>query len=128
MDRLTSLTVFGTVVETGGFLAAARRLNMSETMVNDHIRSLEEPLGMPLLDRTTAQKMSLTEIGKAYYERSRQILIDLDEVDQIADALRSTPSGTLRVLANVEGTRNLSRAEPLPFSHGKSGFANELQK
>src|ERR1700709_1986874 len=82
MDRLTSLTVFGSVVESGGFSAAARRLNMSVTMVSNHVQSLEDRLGARLLNRTT-RKVSLTEIGKAYYERCIQILSDMDEAGQI---------------------------------------------
>jgi DNA-binding transcriptional LysR family regulator len=107
MDRLTSLTVFGQVVECGGFSAAGRRLNMSVTMVSNHIQSLEGRLGARLLNRTT-RKVSLTETGKAYYERSRQILLDLEEADRIADVLQSTPRGTLRVHANTQLVRFLS--------------------
>jgi DNA-binding transcriptional LysR family regulator len=106
MDRLTSLTVFGQVVECGGFSAAGRRLNMSVTMVSKHIQSLEERLGARLLNRTT-RKVSLTETGKAYYERSRQILMDLEEADRIADALQSTPRGTLRLHTNTTLVRFL---------------------
>jgi DNA-binding transcriptional LysR family regulator len=98
MDRLTSLTVFARVVETGGFSAAARRLNMSVTMVSNHVQALEDRLGARLLNRTT-RKVSLTEIGKSYYERSTQILADLDEADRIAGALHATPRGTLRMHA-----------------------------
>jgi DNA-binding transcriptional LysR family regulator len=96
MDRLTSLTVFGRVVETGGFSAAARRLNMSVTMVSNHVQALEDRLGVRLLNRTT-RKVSLTEIGKAYYERSTQILAELEEADRIAGVLHATPRGTLRL-------------------------------
>jgi len=96
MDRLTSLTVFGWVVECGGFSAAARRLNMSVTMVGNHVQSLEDRLGVRLLNRTT-RKVSLTETGKYYYERSSQILAELEEADRTAGALSSTPRGTLRV-------------------------------
>ena len=83
MDRLTSLTVFSRVVECGGFSAAARRLNLSVTMVSNHVQALESRLGIRLLNRTT-RKVSLTEIGRVYYERSSQILIELDEADRIA--------------------------------------------
>ncbi|PDS75198.1 LysR family transcriptional regulator [Rhizobium sp. L43] len=96
MDRLTSLTVFGRVVECGGFSAAARRLNMSVTMVGNHVQSLEDRLGVRLLNRTT-RKVSLTETGKYYYERSLQILAELEEADRTAGALSSTPRGTLKV-------------------------------
>jgi DNA-binding transcriptional LysR family regulator len=107
MDRLTSLTVFGRVVECGGFSAAARRLNMSVTMVSNHVQSLEDRLGVRLLNRTT-RKVSLTDIGKAYYERSHQILMDLEDADQIASAQHATPQGTLRLHASMNIVRFLS--------------------
>jgi DNA-binding transcriptional LysR family regulator len=84
------------VVECGGFSAAARRLNMSVTMVGNHVQSLEDRLGVRLLNRTT-RKVSLTETGKYYYERSSQILAELDEADRTAGALSTTPRGTLKV-------------------------------
>lgn len=96
MDRLTSLTTFVRVVDSGGFSAAGRRLNMSTTMVSNHIHALEERLGARLLNRTT-RKVSLTEVGKAYYDRCTQILADLEQADDIASALQSTPRGTLRI-------------------------------
>jgi DNA-binding transcriptional LysR family regulator len=96
MDRLTSLMVFTRVVESGGFSAAARRLNMSVTMASKHVQALEERLGARLLNRTT-RKVSLTEIGKAYYERSVQILADLDEADRTAGMLHSIPRGRLKL-------------------------------
>lgn len=96
MDRLTSLNVFAAVAESGGFSAAARRLNMSTTMVSNHVRALEDSLGARLLNRTT-RKVSLTEVGRAYFERTSQILADLDEADAAAGALQATPRGTLRL-------------------------------
>jgi DNA-binding transcriptional LysR family regulator len=96
MDRFTSLTAFVRVVETGGFSAAARRLNMSTTMVSNHVQALEDRLGVRLLNRTT-RKVSLTEIGKAYYDRSTQILTDLEQADDVAGQLQSVPRGTLRI-------------------------------
>jgi DNA-binding transcriptional LysR family regulator len=96
MDRFNSLTAFVRVVDSGGFSAAARRLNMSTTMVSNHVQALEDRLGVRLLNRTT-RKVSLTEIGRAYYDRSTQILADLEQADDIAGALQSTPRGTLRI-------------------------------
>jgi len=106
MDRLTSLTVFGRVVECGGFSAAARRLNMSVTMVGNHVQSLEDRLGARLLNRTT-RRISLTETGKYYYERSSQILADLEEADQAAGALATTPRGTLKIHSSTAVVRFL---------------------
>ncbi|HEX4507076.1 MAG TPA: LysR family transcriptional regulator [Alphaproteobacteria bacterium] len=107
MDRLTSLEVFGQVVERGGFSAAGRHLNMSVTMVSNHIQALEDRLGVRLLNRTT-RKVSLTDIGKDYYERSRQVLTDLVEADQIAGAQQATPQGQLRIYASAVMARFLN--------------------
>jgi DNA-binding transcriptional LysR family regulator len=96
MDRLTSLTAFVRVVDSGGFSAAGRRLNMSTTMVSNHIQALEDRLGARLLNRTT-RKVSLTEIGNAYYDRCTHILADLEQADDLAGAQQSTPRGTLRI-------------------------------
>ena len=107
MDRLTGLTAFARVVETGGFSAAGRRLNMSTTMVSNHIQALEERLGARLLNRTT-RKVSLTEVGRAYYDRCIQILADIEQADDIAGALQSTPRGTLRIYTNTHIVQFLS--------------------
>ena len=107
LDRLTSLTVFGRVVECGGFSAAARRLNMSVTMVSNHVQALEQRLGVRLLNRTT-RKVSLTEVGRDYYERSSQILGEFEEADRIASALHATPRGLLRLYIGTHIVRFLA--------------------
>ena len=107
MDRLTSLTAFVRVVDAGGFSAAGRKLNMSTTMVSNHVQALEDRLGARLLNRTT-RKVSLTEIGKAYYDRCVQILADIEQADDIAGALQSTPRGTLRIYTNTHLVQFLS--------------------
>jgi DNA-binding transcriptional LysR family regulator len=100
MDRLTSLTTFVRVVDSGGFSVAGRRLNMSTTMVSNHIKALEDRLGARLLNRTT-RKVSLTEVGKAYYDRCTQILAELEQADEVAGALQSKPRGILRIYTAV---------------------------
>jgi DNA-binding transcriptional LysR family regulator len=92
------------VVDCSGFSAAARRLNMSTTMVSNHVQSLEDRLGVRLLNRTT-RKVSLTEVGKAYYQRCTQILAELEEADQVASALQLTPRGTLRLYTGTHIVR-----------------------
>jgi DNA-binding transcriptional LysR family regulator len=100
MDRMTSMATFVKVVESGGFSAAARTLSMSPSMVTAHVQSLEARLGVRLLNRST-RRVSLTEVGHAYYERCMQILADADDADQIAQALQSTPRGTLRLNTSI---------------------------
>jgi DNA-binding transcriptional LysR family regulator len=100
MDRMTSMATFVKVVESGGFSAAARTLGMSPSMVTAHVQSLEERLGVRLLNRST-RRVSLTEVGHAYYERCLQVLADVEDADQIAQALQSTPRGTLRLNTSI---------------------------
>lgn len=96
MDRLKSLTTFVQVVETGGFSTAARRLGLSPTMASAHVQALESELGARLLQRTT-RKVSLTEVGQAYYARAARILADLEEADRAACALQTEPRGRLKL-------------------------------
>lgn len=96
MDRLASITAFVGVAESGGFSAAGRRLNRSKATVSDQVQTLENALGVRLLNRTT-RRVSLTEIGRSYYERCVQILHDLEEADEAAGAQQATPRGQLRV-------------------------------
>ena len=100
MDRMTSMATFVKVVESGGFSAAARTLSMSPSMVTAHVQALEERLGVRLLNRST-RRVSLTEVGHSYYERCLQILAEADDADQIAQALQSTPRGTLRLNTSI---------------------------
>jgi DNA-binding transcriptional LysR family regulator len=100
MDRMTSMSTFVKVVGTGGFSAAARSLGVAPSMVTAHIQALEERLEVRLLNRST-RRVSVTEVGQAYYERCVQILAEVDNADQIAQALQSTPRGTLRLNTSV---------------------------
>ena len=96
MDRLASINAFVRVAESGGFAAAARRLNLSKATITNQIQALENGLGARLLNRTT-RRVRLTEIGRGYYERCVQILHDLEEADETAGAQQATPRGQLRV-------------------------------
>ena len=96
MDRLSAMSSFVKVVEDGGFSAAARRLDISTSVVTTHVKSLEDRLGVLLLNRST-RKVSLTEVGQAYYERCVQILSEIDDADQIAESSQMKPRGVLRL-------------------------------
>jgi DNA-binding transcriptional LysR family regulator len=100
MDRMTSMATFVKVVESGGFSAAARALSISPSMVTTHVQSLEDRLGVRLLNRNT-RMVSPTEVGQAYYERCVQILAEVDDADQVAQALQTTPRGVLRLNMSV---------------------------
>ncbi len=108
MDRFRELSAFVAVVEQGSFVAAAEALQVTKAAVSRAVLDLEVRLGARLLQRTT-RRMSLTDEGRAYHERARQILEELDEADQIAGLGRSQPAGRLRVNAPQSfGVRHLA--------------------
>ncbi|WP_142848596.1 LysR family transcriptional regulator [Telmatospirillum sp. J64-1] len=98
MDRATSMAVFVRVVEEGGFAAAARVLDMSRAMVSKHVAALEDRLGARLLNRTT-RRLSLTEIGAAYYERCAELVAGMEEAERLVGAMHAEPRGLLKVNA-----------------------------
>ncbi|MDF3153661.1 LysR family transcriptional regulator [Mesorhizobium sp. XAP10] len=96
MDRLESMAVFVKAVDLGSFAAAAVALDLSGPMVGKHVRFLEERLGVRLLNRTT-RRQSLTDFGRAYYERCRVVLAEAEAADALAAEQFSEPRGKLRV-------------------------------
>lgn len=98
MDRLVAMKQFATVVETGSFSAAARRLNMGQPAVSKAIANLEEYLGVRLLTRTT-RAQHLTEAGQRYYERARVVLDEADEAESAAREAATSLAGRLRIAA-----------------------------
>ena len=96
MDLLGSMKTYVAVVDSGSFAAAALRLDVSRAMVSKQVQKLEEHLGTRLLNRTT-RRLSPTETGRAFHERSVQILGDVNEAEQIAGQMTTLPRGVLRV-------------------------------
>lgn len=100
MDRLTSMEAFVKAVDLGSFSAAGAALDLSGPMVGKHIRFLEERLGARLINRTT-RRQSLTDFGKAYYDRCRVILSETQAAEALAADQLSEPRGKLRVTVPV---------------------------
>ena len=96
MDRLASMRAFVQVVDSGSFAGAARRLAASPAAVTHHVQALEDRLGVQLLSRTT-RKLSLTEVGRTFYQHSAQILAQVEEAERSATLLQTTPRGLLRL-------------------------------
>lgn len=110
MDQLSAMKVFVQVVESGSFARAAERLGLSTSACSRHVADLEARLGGRLLNRTT-RKLSLTESGRAFHERTLQLLDDLDEAEQLVAQSAQVPRGTLRVTSSTNfGTSHLAPA------------------
>ena len=108
MDRLEQMAAFVKAVELGSFSAAAEDLQMSSQLVGKQVKMLEQHLGLSLLNRTT-RRQSLTDFGRAFYQRAKLILADMEAAENLAAVTRGTPSGRLRINAPVTfGMRTLS--------------------
>ena len=110
MDRFGDMLAFARVVEAKTFTAAADRLGWSKSVVSRRIADLEDRLGVRLLNRST-RRLSLTEPGRAYYERCSSILSQIEETEAAVSSLNLEPRGLLRINAPLSFTlRYLSGA------------------
>jgi DNA-binding transcriptional LysR family regulator len=100
MDRLRFMENFVRVVETGNFSAVAREERTTQSAVSKQVQALETMLGAKLLVRST-RSHALTEAGKRYYERCRQVLDTLEEARVEVQRTENEISGVLRVAAPV---------------------------
>jgi DNA-binding transcriptional LysR family regulator len=108
MDRLTAIQVFAQVVESGSFAKAAARLGLSTSAASRQVAELEGHLQTRLLNRTT-RRVSLTETGRAFYERAVQLIGDLEEAEQEASRAAVEPRGTIRLTTPVNfGVRHVA--------------------
>lgn len=96
MDTLTGIKVFLQVIESGSFVAAADRLDVSTAMVSKHVMNVESRLGVRLLNRNS-RTLSLTEAGRVYSERCKVILDDLEDTELELGSLGRSARGTLRI-------------------------------
>jgi len=100
MDRLSAMRTFRTVVETGGFSAAARRLGLSKAAVSKQVAELESHFGTALLQRTT-RRLNATDAGRRYFENCVRLLDEISEVEAEVRNSQVEPSGRLRVSAPI---------------------------
>jgi DNA-binding transcriptional LysR family regulator len=110
MLKLESIAAFTAIAESSSITAAARRLVISKSVVSDRLADLERVLGTKLVRRTT-RKLSLTDDGKTFYERAKQILRNVDLAASELAERRGTLTGPLRISAPVSfGTLHLGPA------------------
>ena len=98
------------MVEAGSFAKAAERLGLSTSATSRQVADLEAHLQTRLLNRTT-RRVSLTESGRAFYERAVQLLADLTEAEAEASSAAVVPRGTIRLTTSVNfGVRHVAPA------------------
>jgi len=96
VDQLGAITLFNKVVETGSFSEAGRQSNLAPSSVSRRIVDLENWVGVTLFHRTT-RTLNLTEVGKFFHERTKSILLDLEEVRVLSAELQDKPAGLVRI-------------------------------
>jgi DNA-binding transcriptional LysR family regulator len=93
---LNRVSLFARVVEAGSFTKAAVELGVTTSSVSRALRRLEEDLGVRLLQRTT-RRLSLTAVGRAYFDQVRGALALMQEASAAATEMGEEPRGVVRV-------------------------------
>jgi DNA-binding transcriptional LysR family regulator len=98
---LPAIQCFVKVVQTGSFTRAAEALQTQKAHVSRVVSQLEAELGVRLLERST-RALSLTEVGREFFERAVGILASVDEAHRVVQKSQGVPRGTLKLTCGVE--------------------------
>ena len=98
MEQFSALKLLVSVVDSGGFTAAAKALRLSTSVVSRQIAALEAELGVGLLKRTT-RTFELTEAGSTYLHHIRSLLSELEEANRALKSPNTAAAGRFRVAA-----------------------------
>lgn len=108
MGQLEDMAMFIRIVEAGGIGKASEQLNLAKSAVSRRLSELENRLGTQLLSRTT-RKSSLTDAGASYYQRAKNILEEVDQLDEQTSGRKALVEGTLKLTAPLSfGLMHLS--------------------
>ncbi len=108
MNRWDLLQNFVYVVDSGSFSAAAKRQNVSKSLISKRISQLENHLGTQLLFRTT-RRLSPTDAGHALFQKCERLFSSLEEAEQSVLNLEDVPRGHLRIVCtDILGERYMS--------------------
>lgn len=101
MDKFNNMQVFCRIVELGTFSAVAKEMKLSTMMISKYMAQLEASLGVVLLNRTT-RSLNLTSAGEAYYNRGKQLLEDLAELEASTAQLGERVKGQIKISAPID--------------------------
>ena len=82
MSPFDRMHIFVRVAELASFTQAAEALGIPKASASTAVQQLETQLGTRLLHRTT-RRVQLTQDGQAYYERCKDLLADVDELQSM---------------------------------------------
>jgi DNA-binding transcriptional LysR family regulator len=98
-DLWSGLAVFAEIAEAGSFAKAATRLGLSASALSHTMRSLEEKLGVRLLDRTT-RSLAPTLAGDALLIQLRPAMTSVEAALATLGIARDRPAGRIRINAH----------------------------
>ena len=98
MDTLVGVRAFVSVADAESFTKAATRLGLTTQLVSKYVRQLEARLGVQLLNRTT-RSVTLTDTGRLYLSRCRNLIEQFDEMDSLVREQQGGLSGRIRLTA-----------------------------
>lgn len=125
MDKIYAMKLFVRVAERESFSRAAEDIGLPKGSVSRQIQALEHQLGIRLLHRTT-RRVQLTQDGMVYYERAKDLLSNLDELDCLFQPDPASISGKIRVDIPPGLTNSLIMPRLPTFLHQYPGIALEL--
>ena len=96
MNRLEAMQIFVRVAELASFTRAANSLGLPKASVSTAVQQLETALGARLLQRTT-RRVEMSQDGRAFYERCKDLLVDMDELQSMFQQGPQSLRGRLRV-------------------------------
>lgn len=99
--NLNHVLTFIRIAEEKSFSAAAKRLKRPRSQVSRDLRTLEEAVGVRLLERTTRQ-VRLTESGHLYFQRCKNLLDELEDATHALQGMQDEFKGVIRVTAPVD--------------------------
>lgn len=98
MNQLRHMSVFAHIVEAGSITAAADSLQLSKSVVSQHLKALEKELGVSLLKRTT-RRQTLTPAGEDFFKHCQSLNSIAQTAWQQAQEALVIPKGRIRVTA-----------------------------
>jgi DNA-binding transcriptional LysR family regulator len=96
MLETKQLKIFKTIVEVGSFTRAGARLNLSQPAISQHIRALEEHLGVPVLLRV-GKRARPTPAGEVLLHCAEQVLDKIEDAERLLAEQGVGGGGVLRV-------------------------------
>ncbi|MGE4561166.1 MAG: selenium metabolism-associated LysR family transcriptional regulator [Desulfobulbus sp.] len=97
---LKQIEVFLAVAENRSFSKGGEALSLAQSTASQHVRALEEELGVCLFDRHALQ-VGLTEVGRVFYEQAARIVTQCDEAVRAVRRFQGLEQATLRVGAST---------------------------